>query len=194
MAYRQPQLVRAWQLTARKSWNVIAWGGLLLTIGGPVCLALAKIPMPLAYPVAALPGVFLLAMWTWAGDGYRVYAGRAEMHLFEDRLEIPRARRPGVDVLPLTGLSMHFIRTRGHINFVPVSDVLVLHLASGPFRRGIAEHLVGSPEALERVAEDIGRVQRGEPPTPDPAPTPAKDSAARDALENRLDAELAKLD
>ena len=82
------------------------------------------------------------------------------------------------------------------VNFVPVSDVLVLHLDSGHCRRQVAHHLVGSAEALERVAEDIARVQRGQPPTPEPAAMPAKDSPPREdeELQKKLDAELAKLD
>lgn len=172
----------------------MGWGGLLLTVGGPICVVLAGIKIPAATVLVAVPGLFALAMWQFAGDGYRVHGGRGEMRLFEDRLEIPRARRPGVDVLPLATLSMDFLNVRGKVNFVPVSDVLVLNLRSLDCRREIAHHLVGSDDDLRRLAEDIGRVQRGEPPTPDQVETPAKDSLARAALEQKLDAELAKLD
>jgi len=194
MRDRGTQLVRAWQLTARKSWNIVGWGGVLLTIGGPVCDGLAGISMPVAYVLVAIPGLLALAIWAWGGDGYRVHAGRAEMRLFGDRLEVPRARHAGVDVLPLTNLSMSFVSVRGRIDFIPVSDVLVLHLDSAHCRRHIAHHLVGSHEALRRIAEDIARTQRGESPTPESAAMSAKDSPARDALERKLDAELSKLD
>src|SRR5262245_55232088 len=146
--YRQPHLVRAWQLTARKAWNVVGWGGLLLTIGGPVALAVRGMSIPFGYVLVALPGLFALAMWNWAGDGYRVHGGIAEMRLYEDRLEVPRARRPGVDVLPLTSLSMHFLTITGKVHHIPVSEVLVLNLDSVHGRRPIAHHLVGGPEAL----------------------------------------------
>ena len=190
MASRGTQLVRTWQLTARKSWNIVGVGGALLAIGGPVCIGLTGLSMNVVHVLVAVPGLLLLAMWAWAGDGYRVHAGRAEMRLFGDRLEVPRARHAGVDVLPLANLSMRFVRTRGHVDFIPVSDVLVLHLDSAHGSRQIAHHLVGSPELLERIAEDIARTQRGEPPTPDPAPK----SAARNELERKLDAELSRLD
>ena len=193
MPYRQPRLVRAWELNARKAWTFVGWAGVVLTLAGPVSAALAGISIPPAYLLVALPGIFLLAMWTWAGDGYRVHGGRAGMHLFEDRVEIPRPRRPGVDVFPLANLSMRFLTIRGKVKFVTVSEVLVLDLQSGDRRRQIAHHLVGSPEALERLADDIARTQRGEPPAPDPPWTPGKDSPARTDLEKKLDAELAKL-
>jgi hypothetical protein len=194
VAHRETHLVRAWQLAARKAWNVVGWGGLLLTFAGPVALLRAGISNLGFSALVALPGLFAIAMWAWAGDGYRVHGGRGEMRLYEDRLEVPRARRPGVEVLPLTGLSMRFLTIQGRVDFIPVSEVLVLNLDSAHGRRAIAHHLVGGPEALRRVAEDIARAQRGEPPTPDPAPPRAEAAGARDAMEERLDAELAKLD
>ena len=195
MPYRQTEPVRTWTLRTSKQWSVLGVAGAALGVGGPLWLALEtwhfRVGIPIGYVLVALPGLAIIAVWKFGGDGYRVHGGHGPMRLYPDRLEIPRARKTGCDVMALNDLAMGWTRYRVRFNFVAVNEVLVLELRAGALCRTISERIVGGERELERIADDIGRMQRGEP-LRDLQDRNA--SSERDDLDARLDAELAKLD
>lgn len=212
--YRQTQPICSWTLATSSGWKLVLPLGVLLAVGGPAWLWMSSGPhfWLEGYALTALPGLGVVAVALLGGDGYRVHGGQAEMRLFPDRLEVPRTRAPGFDVLPLATLRLRWTRFKGYVNFVPVTETLVLHLESGGVSRAISQRLVGGQPALEQIALEIGDAMRNASPEggiPDEMyqlfdelfrkygasrTRTAPAAGDRDELDDRIDTELSKMD
>jgi len=212
--YRETQPICSWTLATSSGWKTLLPLGVLLAVGGPAWLWMGTghYFWLEGYALTALPGLAVVAVALFGGEGYRIHGGLAEMRLFPDRLEIPRTRAPGFDVLPLATLRMNFNRFRGYVYFLPVTETLTLRLVSGGVSRAISQRLVGGQRALQQMAVEIGdavRTARPDAGIPEemleafgdlfakygaskPATGPAPEE--RDELDDQLDAELSKMD
>ncbi len=214
MPYRETQPICRWTLSTSSAWKLVLPLGVLLALGGPAWLWMQTglHSWTEGYLLTALPGLAIVAVALFGGEGYRIHGGRAEMRLFPDRLEIPKARSAGFDVLQLATLRLSWTRFKGYVNFIPVTETLILHLDSAGVSRAVSQRLVGGQPALEQIALEIGdamRSARSDGRIPEEMfqlfeelfqkygasksrTGPA--AGSRDELDDRIDAELSKMD
>ena len=120
---------------------------------------------------------------------YRVAGGRGELRLFEQHLEIPRARGARPLHMRYDGLVLELRRHEGRIAFQVVSVTSVLILRQGGQTRGICSRVFESHEVFLEAVEDIEALAAGERLPNRDSPDPA--ASIPDEYDERLEAELA---
>lgn len=135
--------------------------------------------------IGAVPGLLWLMVHPPGGAAARVAGGRAEIRLFDDRLEVPGASAErGVDVFPLADLEIAVSQTSVSVNFVVTSTFRVAELRAGSLERRISSRVFESEAAFASFLHDVEHVRHRLPVAPPEA----------DDYDERLDRELDALE
>jgi hypothetical protein len=159
--------VGAWMLTAGRSWYL----GLLATIAG------------VGAPIA---------MWS-SRSTYTVPGGRAQLRLFDDRIELVDAHH--TTVVGAADLHTHVVQHNARLmaGVLPVGVVETdrhLVIVTSGRRLVLSRRVFASSAEFERASRAIHRLAHGEPPQAEPAAKPptGEEEEYRRRLREELDA------
>lgn len=161
MPYRRFAPLRSWTLRSSPFFRLIcAAPSVLALMVASITIASLLHRMPVAMALlSTIPALAVLfIVGPTVGNGL-IHSGRGELRLFSDRIEVTRARRPGVDVFALRRLSVNVDATVLQVLFVPLNEITTLDLRAGGKHRRLPHAVFRSRAVLDEVAKSIRDLQ-----------------------------------
>lgn len=122
---------------------------------------------------------------------YRIAGGKGELLIYRDRIEVPHPSRGEPVRFAINSVTAHVVRNQVMLNGVMVSQGASLLLIGPSETRKLSAEVFESSEAMEQAVRNIQRLKEGRELEDDMVPAMG---GPRDAYDDKLDEELAKLD